>query len=162
MKLREIKQPRVGQVWEAHHNLYVVETCEQYITTQVCIAMVSMYERGRFDCKGVKEAPDFFVGKRLIGKIGITHKINGFFISEIEKSAGLHVDDVVKFNTPDRRLYVINREIDFGIKEKFPDNTCFEATNDTYGSRELVDFELKKVGILGITHEFVNDKEPGK
>ena len=55
--------------------------------------------------------------------------------------------------------YVINREIDFGIKESHPNNACFEATNDLYGSRQLVDFELKRVGILGVTHEFVNDRE---
>lgn len=59
----------------------------------------------------------------------------------------------------DPRLYVINREIDFGIKESHPNNACFEATNDLYGSRQLVDFELKRVGILGVTHEFVNDRE---
>lgn len=57
------------------------------------------------------------------------------------------------------QLYVINREIDFGIKETHPDNSCFEATNDLYGSRQLVDFELKRVGILGVTHEFVNNRE---
>lgn len=50
-------------------------------------------------------------------------------------------------------------QIDFGIRETHPNNSCFEATNDLYGSRQLVDFELKRVGILGVTHEFVNDKE---
>ena len=30
---------------------------------------------------------------------------------------------------------------------------------DLYGSRQLVDFELKRVGILGVTHEFVNSRE---
>lgn len=96
---------------------------------------------------------------RLIGKIGITHRIEGNRLVEIPRAAGFQVDDVVKFNWNDPRLYVINREIDFGIKKTHPDNSCFEATNDLYGSRQLVDFELKRVGILGVTHEFVNDRE---
>lgn len=94
----------------------------------------------------------------IIGKIGITHRIDGDRLIEIPRTAGFQTDDVVKFKW-DPRLYVINREIDFGIKETHPDNSCFEATNDLYGSRQLVDFELKRVGILGVTHEFVNDKE---
>ena len=98
---------------------------------------------------------------QLIGKIGITHRIEGKKLVEITRSAGFQTDDVVKFKW-DPRLYVINREIDFGIKKTHPDNSCFEATNDLYGSRQLVDFELKRIGILGVTHEFVNDREVQK
>lgn len=99
-----------------------------------------------------------FADCKIIGKIGITHRIEGNRLVEIPRSAGFQTDDVVKFKW-NPRLYVINREIDFGVKKIHPNNSCFEATNDFYGSCQLVDFELKRVGILSVTHEFVNDKE---
>ena len=160
MKLTSIKDIRVGQVWESHNNLYVVETAERFIKEPISCARVAMYERGKKCLKGIVYSNNFCNGKKLVGKIGITHEIDGDFIIEIKRSKNIRVDDVVKFNWNDPRLYVINREIDFGIKEKHPDNSCFEGTNDIYGSRQLVDFELKRVGILGVTHEFVNNEEP--
>lgn len=159
MKLVEIKDVRVGQIWEAHNNLFVVETAESYINKKYQFARVAMYERGQKVCFGKKQAPDYFEDKKLIGKIGITHSIEGYSLHEIPRQYGElpRIDDVVKFKS-DPRLYVINREIDFGIKKVHPNNTCFEATNDLYGSRQLVDFEIKKIGILGVTHEFINER----
>ena len=150
MKLVEIKDIRPGQIWEAHRNQFLILSRGNNI-------IVRMYERGNPVAEGIKSA-DEFIDMRLWGKFGITHRIEGNKLVEIPRSAGFQTDDVVKFKW-DPRLYVINREIDFGIKETHPNNSCFEATNDLYGSRQLVDFELKRVGILGVTHEFVNDKE---
>lgn len=150
MKLVKIIDIRPGQVWEEHRNLFLVLNRGNNITAR-------MYERGELVAEGIKYT-DEFKDMRLIGKIGITHRIDDDRLVEIPRAAGFQVDDVVKFKW-DPRLYVINREIDFGIKETHPDNSCFEATNDLYGSRQLVDFELKRVGILGVTHEFVNDRE---
>lgn len=161
MKLAEIKDVRVGQVLERNRCIFVIEE-----RTGVHNFAVSLY------CHNHKPAPNdayealsmrerniaTFYDCEIIGKIGITHCIEGNRLIELPRSSGFQVDDVVKFNW-DPRLYVINREIDFGIKETHPDNSCFEAINDQYGSRQLVDFELKRVGILGVTHEFVNDRE---
>lgn len=161
MKLVEIKDVRPGQVLERDHCLFVIEE-----RTGAHNFAVSLY------CHNHKPAPDdayeeqstrerniaTFDDCEIIGKIGITHRIEGNRLVEIPRSAGFQTDDVVKFKW-DPRLYVINREIDFGIKKTHPDNSCFEATNDLYGSRQLVDFELKRIGILGVTHEFVNDRE---
>lgn len=161
MKLAEIKNVRHGQVWERDRCLFVIEQ-----RTGVHNFAVSLY------CHNHKPAPhdayeelsmrerniNTFNDCKIIGKIGITHRIEGNKLIEIPRSDGFKVDDVVKFKW-DPRLYVINREIDFGIKETHPDNSCFEATHGLYGSRQMVDFELKRVGILGVTHEFVNDKE---
>lgn len=161
MKLAEIKDVRVGQVLERNRCIFVIEE-----RTGVHNFAVSLY------CYNHKPAPNdayealsmrerniaTFDDCEIIGKIGITHCIEGNRLIELPRSSGFQVDDVVKFNW-DPRLYVINREIDFGIKETHPDNSCFEAINDQYGSRQLVDFELKRVGILGVTHEFVNDRE---
>ncbi len=161
MKLVEINDVRVGQVLERDRCIFVIEE-----RTGAHNFAVSLY------CHNHKPAPNdayeeqstrernvaTFDDCEIIGKIGITHRIDGDRLIEIPRTAGFQTDDVVKFKW-DPRLYVINREIDFGIKETHPDNSCFEATNDLYGSRQLVDFELKRVGILGVTHEFVNDKE---
>lgn len=94
---------------------------------------------------------------KLIGFLGITHEIKGNKLVEILRITDFQMDDVVKFEW-EPRLYVINREIDFDIKKIHPNNHCFEATHGFYGSRQLVDFELKHVGILGVTHEFVNER----
>lgn len=159
MKLTEIKGIYVGQVYEAHRNLFVVETAEKYINKEYQTGRVAMYERGKKVCFGIKLYPESFKDMKLIGKIGITHEIDDIGdIKEIKRSEGIQVNDVVKFNWSDPRLYVISREIDFGIKKVHPNNACFEGLHDLYGSRELVDFELKRVGILGVTHEFVNEK----
>lgn len=161
MKLVEINDVRVGQVLERDRCIFVIEE-----RTGAHNFAVSLY------CHNHKPAPNdayeeqstrernvaTFDDCEIIGKIGITHRIDGDRLIEIPRTAGFQTDDVVKFKW-DPRLYVINREIDFGIKKTHPDNSCFEATNDLYGSRQLVDFELKRIGILGVTHEFVNDRE---
>ena len=161
MKLVEIEDVRPGQVLERDHCLFVIEE------------RIGMYNFATsLYCHNHKPAPNdayevlaiheknasAFKNCKIIGKLDITHRIEGNRLVEIPRSAGFQTDDVVKFKW-DPRLYVINREIDFGIKKTHPDNSCFEATNDLYGSRQLVDFELKRIGILGVTHEFVNNRE---
>lgn len=151
MKLVEIKDIRPDQIWEAHRNQFLILSRGNNIIAR-------MYERGNPVAEGIKSA-DEFIDMRLRGKFGITHRFEGEKLVEIPRTYDIQTDDVVKFNWSDPRLYVVNREIDFGIKESHPDNACFEATNDLYGSRQLVDFELKRVGILGVTHKFINDRE---
>lgn len=151
MKLVEIKDIRPGQIWEAHRNQFLILSRGNNIIAR-------MYEREKPVVEGIKNA-DEFTDMKLCGKFGITHRFDGENLVEIPRTPGFQTDDVVKFNWSDPRLYVVNREIDFGIKETHPDNACFEATNDLYGSRQLVDFEIRRVGILGVTHEFINDRE---
>lgn len=160
MKLVEINDVRVGQVWKNKKEMITIDSFYDDEEIQISAYNLSGKEidmdyddfEGMIDIDAVKQ------NYKLIGKLGITHRIEGNRLLEIPRSAGFQTDDVVKFKW-DPRLYVINREIDFGIKKTHPDNSCFEATNDLYGSRQLVDFELKRIGILGVTHEFVNDKE---
>lgn len=161
MKLVEIKDVRVGQVLERDRCIFVVMR-----RSGIDSVFLRLYCHNRkpepnnaYEAQAMHEVRvDALNDCQLIGKIGITHRINGKKLVELPRSSGFQTDDVVKFKW-DPRLYVINREIDFGIKETHPDNSCFEATNDLYGSRQLVDFELKRVGILGVTHEFVNSRE---
>lgn len=161
MKLVEINNVRSGQVLERDRCIFVIEErtgVHNFASTIYCHnrkpAPNDAYEEKSTRERNVATFDDC----KIIGKIGITHRIEGNKLVEITRATGFQTDDVVKFKW-DPRLYVINREIDFGIKKTHPDNSCFEATNDLYGSRQLVDFELKRVGILGVTHEFVNDKE---
>ncbi len=161
MKLVEINDVRVGQVLERDRCIFVIEERTGAHNFAVSLynhnhkpAPNDVYEWKTMHEKNVAAFDDC----EIVGKIGITHRIEGKKLVEITRAAEFQTDDVVKFKW-DPRLYVINREIDFGIKESHPDNSCFEATNGLYGSRQLVDFELKRVGILGVTHEFVNDRE---
>lgn len=161
MKLVEINDVRIGQVLERDRCFFVIEErtgVHNFATTLYCHnhkpAPNDAYEALATRERNIAA----FADCKIIGKIGITHRIEGNRLVDIPRSAGFQVDDIVKFKW-DPRLYVINREIDFGIKKSHPNNSCFEATNYLYGSRQLVDFELKRVGILGVTHEFINDRE---
>lgn len=161
MKLVEINDVRIGQVLERDRCFFVIEErtgVHNFATTLYCHnhkpAPNDAYEALATRERNIAT----FADCKIIGKIGITHRIEGNRLVDIPRSAGFQVDDIVKFKW-DPRLYVINREIDFGIKKTHPNNSCFEATNYLYGSRQLVDFELKRVGILGVTHEFINDRE---
>ncbi len=161
MKLVEINDVRIGQVLERDRCFFVIEErtgVHNFATTLYCHnrkpAPNDAYEALATRERNIAA----FADCKIIGKIGITHRIEGNRLVDIPRSAGFQVDDIVKFKW-DPRLYVINREIDFGIKKTHPNNSCFEATNYLYGSRQLVDFELKRVGILGVTHEFINDRE---
>ena len=167
MKLVEIKDVRIGQVWKEDDNdIFIITGFSEYEPEMIhCVNYVP--EDKPIILKSGKKVTGLLYSSTsknmleestLIGKLGITHRIEDGRLVEIPRATEFQVDDVVKFKW-DPRLYVINREIDFGIKETHPDNSCFEATNDLYGSRQLVDFELKHVGILGVTHEFVNDRE---
>lgn len=151
MKLVEIKDIRPGQVWQDKDGDLWLEWDDRI---EPPIRDTKYYAH-------TKEAFNYLVERKnkLVGFWKITHKAKDKELVEIPRTTEFQTDDVVKFKWSDPRLYVINREIDFGIKETHPNNHCFEATNGLYGSRQLVDFELKRIGILGVTHEFVNDKE---
>lgn len=166
MKLVEIKDVRVGQIWDNGNNFLIITGFSEY-EPEMVHSVTYVPEDKPITLKNGKKVTglmfsstsrNLLEGLKLIGKLGITHRIEDGKLVEIPRTAEFQIDDVVKFKW-DPRLYVINREINFGIKEAHPDNACFEATNDLYGSRQLIDFELKRVGILGVTHEFVNDRE---
>lgn len=148
MKLVEIKDIRPGQVW-INDQTGLIHTVDN---------LGNLSNANKAETTQIRDEYLKSAKCRLIGKLGITHRIENNRLVEIPRSAGFQTDDVVKFKW-DPRLYVINREIDFGIKKTHPDNSCFEATNDLYGSRQLVDFELKRIGIFGVSHEFVNERE---
>lgn len=169
MKLVEIKDVRPGQIrkvtaynqWKDEKEFEVLAVIEaagigEYAEFNNYAELYDIQTKQLIEDDS--EELHFYEDGELIGQLGITHRIEDERLVEIPREAEFQIDDVVKFKW-DPRLYVINREIDFGIKETHPDNSCFEATNDLYGSRQLVDFELKRVGILGVTHEFVNDRE---
>lgn len=154
MKLVEIKYVRVGQIWEIHNMLGVIELINSTYLSLTSIARITLFPGAEPETESIF---NIIKKHKLIGFLSITHEITDNKLVEIPRTTEFQTDDVVKFKW-DPRLYVINREIDFGIKKVHPNNTCFEATNDLYGSRQLVDFELKRVGILGVTHEFVNER----
>ena len=150
MKLVEIKDIRPGQVWQDKDGDLWLEWDERI---EPPIRDTKYYAH-------TKDAFNYLVERKnkLVGFWKITHEAKDKELVEIPRAAEFQVDDVVKFKWGPK-LYVINHEISLSTEKIFPNKHCFEATNDYYGSRQLVDFELKRVGILGVTHELVNDRE---
>lgn len=125
MKLVEIKDVRVGQIRKNFNDIILIDAKipDGFSHYQ------AFTEFGGLMNKDIK-LNHKFLDMPIIGKLGITHRIDDGRLVKIPRAEGFQVDDVVKFNWNDPRLYVINREIDFGIKKTHPDNSCFEATND--------------------------------
>lgn len=158
MKLVKIEDVRVGQIWkDSHWNLALVKDVS--IKTNMLSLWLENYDIPSTEEKNT--SLNFFadngVEYKLIGKLGITHEIKDNRLVIISRDK-FQIDDVVEFKDTTQRKYIILKK---GIKidNLFTDNLCFECFHDIYGGRSLFDFELKKIGIYGVTHEFVNNKE---
>ena len=100
----------------------------------------------------------------IIGKIGITHRIEDGKLVEIPRTAEFQIDDVCYtlsfYNTA-------SPHFDIGVD--FEDIIFVIDNMDTYENGTLLLFDargneyrpddVEKIGILGVTHEFVNDRE---
>lgn len=84
---------------------------------------------------------------QLIGKIGITHRIEDRKLVEIPRTAEFQTDDVIEVH------WEYGIEIDV-IRVNFMDGV-FAYLDPDFIHKD----QIKKVGILGVTHEFVNDRE---
>lgn len=151
MKLVEIKDIRVGQVLERDRCIFVIEE-----RTGVHNFAVTLY------CHNHKPAPNdayealatrernaaTFEDCEIIGKIGITHRVEGNRLIEIPRRE-FEVDDIFCRYRDNPQIIIevsgINSLTGYSPKEKM---LISHIANICY-----------KIGILGITHELVNDKE---
>lgn len=154
MKLVEIKDVRVGQVLERDRCIFVIEE-----RTGVHNFAVTLY------CHNHKPAPNdayealatrernvaTFDDCKIIGKIGITHRVEGNRLIELPRE-GLIVDDVVCHESGKTGVIVKKNNAGFIVGYEYLINCGDEGFSDTFEY-------LTKIGILGVTHEFVNDRE---
>lgn len=155
MKLVEINDVRVGQVLERDRCIFVIEE-----RTGAHNFAVSLY------CHNHKPAPNdayeeqstrernvaTFDDCEIIGKIGITHRTEDGKLVEIPHTTEFEVDDIVRHENGKTGVIVKINNVGFAIGYEYSINCGSEGFNDTFEY-------LTKIGILGVTHEFVNDRE---
>ena len=136
MKLVEIKDVRVGQVWKADKDvLYIVSDYNKpFVPSSISIES--------FESAGLQNR------YTIIGKLGITHRIENGKLTEIPRTSDYQIDDIIKVDWKDKadtELDVVRAVFTNGVVAYF--NLDF-----------LYKEQIKKVGILGVTHELVNDR----
>ena len=151
MKLVEINDVRAGQVLERDRCIFVIEE-----RTGAHNFAVSLYNHNHkpapndaYEWKTMHEKNvAAFDDCKIIGKIGITHRIEGNRLVEISRKE-LEIDDIFcRYRDNPQIIIEVNGDnslTGYSPKEK---RLISHVANICY-----------KIGILGVTHEFVNDRE---
>ena len=163
MKLVEIKDVRVGQIRKV--TAYNQWKDEEEFEVLAVIEAAGIGEYAEFDnyaelydiqtkqlIEDDSEELRFYEDGELIGKLGITHRIEDSRLVEIPRSDGFKVDDVVRHESGKTGVIVKTNNAGFAVGYEYSINCGSEGFNDTFEY-------LTKIGILGVTHEFVNDRE---
>lgn len=153
MKLVEIKDVRVGQVWQFDENMCRCFVVERTMKTEQLIKLSIVLQ-----CqKNAKVIKDYDMPKIPHGRlIGITHRIEDGKLVEIPRTAEFQIDDVCYtlsfYNTA-------SPHFDIGVD--FEDIIFVIDNMDTYENGTLLLFDARgnEYRPLGVTHEFVNDRE---
>lgn len=160
MKLVEIKDIRPGQVW-INDQTGLIHTVDNLGN----LSNANKAETTKIRDEYLKSAKC-----RLIGKIGITHRIEGNRLVEIPRE-DLIVDDVVEYLDFDS--FTVRAVICAVITALTAEETQYAFITETGQSEDTLLFDReeigedsgtftytpKKIGIFGVTHEFVNDRE---
>lgn len=151
MKLVEIKDVRVGQVLERDRCIFVVMR-----RSGIDSVFLRLYCHNRkpepnnaYEAQAMHEVRvDALNDCKIIGKIGITHRIEGNRLVEIPRKE-LEIDDIFcRYRDNPQIIIEVNGDnglTGYSPKEK---RLISHVANICY-----------KIGILGVTHEFVNDRE---
>ena len=145
MKLVEIKDVRPGQVWINNQTglLHAVDDLGN-------LSNADKAETAKIRDEYLKAAKC-----RLIGKIGITHRIENNRLVEIPpvfKEQKINTDDIVKILEDDSYPWVVVTTYN---AKKYKRYISLLSYHDSHFSEN----EVEKIGVLGVTHEFVNDRE---
>lgn len=158
MKLVKIKNIREGQIYERSHCIFVVMR-----RSGIDSVVLRLYCHNRkpepnnaYEAQAMHEVRiDALNDCQLIGKIGITHRIEDNKLVEIPstfKSQKINIDDIVKVIKDGSYPWVVD--------------TTYNAAKYTryisllsYHNNDFSEDEVEKIGLLGVTHEFVNDRE---
>lgn len=138
MNLVEIKDVRVGQVWKADKDvLYIVSDYNKpFVPSSISIES--------FESSGLQNR------YTIIGKLGITHRIEDGKLVEIPRTAEFQIDDVCCEANSKNTIFVIDAIDAYGREALF----LFDEKRNRHFPQGV-----EKVGIFGVTHEFVNDRE---
>lgn len=160
MKLVEIKDVRPGQVW-INDQTRLLHTVDDLGGLSNTAKMETVKIRDEY-LKAAK--------CRLIGKIGITHRIEDNRLVEIPRE-DLIVDDVVEYLDFDgftvkavicsvmTALTAEETQYAFITEDGQSEDTTLFEREEIGEDSGIFTYTPKKIGILGATHEFVNDRE---
>ena len=164
MKLVEINDVRVGQIRKNFDDLILIEAEKP----NGFLYYQAFNEFGGFMNKDVK-ASYKFLAMPIIGKLGITHRIEGNRLVEIPRE-DLIVDDVVEYLDFDgfpikgvictviTAMTAEETQYEFITEDGKSDDSSIFNREEIREDSGIYTYTPKKIGILGVTHEFVNDR----
>ena len=166
MKLVEIKDVRPGQIrkvtafnqWKDEEEFEVLAVIEasglgEYAEFDTYAEFYDIKTKQLMEDDS--EELRFYENGRLIGKLGITHRIEDNRLVEIQpvfKEQKINTDDIVKILEDDSCPWVVVTTYN---AKKYKRYISLLSYHDSHFSEN----EVEKIGILGVTHEFVNDRE---
>lgn len=165
MKLVEINDVRIGQIRKNFDDLILIEAEKP----NGFLYYQAFNEFGGFMNKDVK-ASYKFLAMPIIGKLGITHRIEGNRLVEIPRE-DLIVDDVVEYLDFDgfpikgvictviTAMTAEETQYEFITEDGKSDDSSIFNREEIREDSGIYTYTPKKIGILGVTHEFVNDRE---
>lgn len=163
MKLVEIKDVRTGQIWDNGNNFLIITGFSEY-EPEMVHSVTYVPEDKPITLKSGKKVAGLMYsstsknsleGSKLIGKLGITHRIEDNRLVEIPpvfKEQKINTDDIVKILEDDSCPWVVVTTYN---AKKYKRYISLLSYHDSHFSEN----EVEKIGILGVTHEFVNDRE---
>ena len=158
MKLVKIENVRVGQIYRnSHWDLALIKNVNS--------ERIELHQ-WNYDISSENDyntTPNYITENacnwKLIGKLGITHEIKDRMLVEIPRDE-FQVDDV--FYTTLATKSGLDPYYDPGCDFKEIEDVIFflfeKSIFDVRGNEYRLDF-CEKIGIYGVTHEFVNDCE---
>jgi len=141
MKLVKIKDIRVGQIYKILENIG-----EPFVVFEKDKVIIIDYNF-TYSYDVLKNKNKF----KLIGFLGITHELKDNELIEIKREK-FEVDDIIHYNGDIYNLIAVengNNTFGFCSYELFGGD--YIKTKDTCDC-------FNKIGILGVTHEFINNK----
>jgi len=154
MKLIEIKDIRVGQIYKMEFGFVIIKSLEE--TDDGILGFLVNWNNVN-NSSSTTEFLGFYINKnkdyKLIGFLNITHKIEDNKLVEIPREE-FEVDDIIKY---ENKLFIITRinQEDRNYIHIMSENLEKETLNLGYSSNYK---KVEKIGIYGVTHTFENDK----
>lgn len=145
MKLVEIKEVRVGQIWKDEDDDLWLEWNDRYAPP---IRDTKYYRCDKETFKYLVEQ-----GHKLVGFLGITHEVKDFKLSEIVpafKNQKVQRDDIVKVLGDNSTPWLVDTTYN---SHKYRDYISLLSPYN----KDFTEDEIEKIGTLGVNYEFVHD-----
>lgn len=145
MKLVEIKEVRVGQIWKDEDDDLWLEWNDRYAPP---IRDTKYYRCDKETFKYLVEQ-----GHKLVGFLGITHEVKDFKLSEIIpafKNQKVQRDDIVKILADNSAPWLVDTTYN---SHKYKAYISLLGPYD----KDFTEDEIEKIGTLGVNYEFVHD-----